>query len=220
MATVSRPSLLITPEAYDAMVSHCVSGSALATCGILAGAPHTATAAYPLRNVAKSAARYDADPRDMISTHRDLQKRGLEMVAIYHCRPNTAAMPTPVDLRENGYGSLPRVIVALGDPPSIRVWRLSKRYCEELTWRLQVSDEKPIPEGAGAYDTQPEGGEESAGQASTSYLGWFLSWLFPPRRPTGAIPIGRLREFPALKPEPLWDPSLDHPRGGPEIPRG
>src|SRR4051812_48250043 len=42
MAKASQ-SLLLTAQAYDAMIAHCVKGSALACCGILAGIPPRAS---------------------------------------------------------------------------------------------------------------------------------------------------------------------------------
>jgi proteasome lid subunit RPN8/RPN11 len=211
MAKAPPQSLVFTAQAYDAMIAHCVKGSALACCGILAGIPSTASVAYPLRNVANSPARYFADPRDISRATKDLEGRGLEFVAIYHSRPNTAAVPSPTDLRENAYGDLPRVIVALSEPPAIRVWRLSKWYCEELAWRLQPRHGEPASEGDGEDFVRPEGARLLVDQASPSFPWSALSWLFTWRRTSVRISIRRLQDRPHLEPEPMWDPALDSP---------
>jgi proteasome lid subunit RPN8/RPN11 len=211
MAKATPQSLLFTAQAYDAMIAHCVKGSALACCGILAGIPPTASVAYPLRNVANSPTRYIADWRDISRATKDLEGRGLEFVAIYHSRPETAAVPSPTDLRENAYGDLPRVIVAIGEFPSIRVWRLTKTYCEELTWRLQPREGGPTPEGDGGDDMQHEGARGVADQASPPFPSSALSWLFRRRRTSVRIPIRRLQDRPSLEPELMWDPALDCP---------
>jgi proteasome lid subunit RPN8/RPN11 len=199
MAKAPPRTLLITAEAYDAMIAHCVGEPALACCGILAGVPPTASVAYPLRNAANSPSRYNSDPRDLFRANVDLRKRGLAVVAIYHSCPKTAAVPGPTDLRENAYGDVPRVIVARGEVPTVRVWRLTRRYCEELTWRLRTRDGELAPEGAGADDQAPPTSPRSV-----------LSWLFG-RRTSLRIPIGRLRDLPPLEPEPSRDPAPDRP---------
>ena len=203
----SRP-LIITAAAYDAMIAHCTKGSAFACCGILAGVPPTASVAYPLRNAASSRGRYEADARDLFRAVKDLRARGLEIVALYHFYPQTAAIPTPSDLRENNYADLPRVIVALGERPKVRVWRLARRYCEELTWRLvsRGSDITAGWDGGGAEDER-RGGVEPPASFAARVLHHLLWW----RRPSTRIPIGRLQDRPLLEPEPLWDPVLDRP---------
>jgi [CysO sulfur-carrier protein]-S-L-cysteine hydrolase len=210
MATSRSEPLIIPAEVRDAMISHCVKGSALACCGILAGVAPRASAVYPLRNAAESAARYYSDVRDLFRAARDMHEKGLEVVAIYHFRPQTAAVPSPTDLKENTYGDVPRVIVSLGESPRVRVWRLARRYCEELAWRLQPRDAEAA-EGDGCVEMRPELEREGAVHVPTSFLGSILLRLFARRDPPTRIRIGRLQDRPPLKPEPMWDPSLDRP---------
>jgi proteasome lid subunit RPN8/RPN11 len=74
-------------QAYDAMIAHCVKGSALACCGILAGIPPTASVAYPLRKIASSTFRYVAYPQALGRAFKDFEGRGLKLVAIYQFGP-------------------------------------------------------------------------------------------------------------------------------------
>jgi proteasome lid subunit RPN8/RPN11 len=209
MAKTPPQSLVLTRQAYDGMITHCVKGSALACCGILGGIPPTASVVYPLRNIAESPTRYYADPRDLGRAHKDLERLGLKIVAIYHSRPKTAAVPSPMDLRENAHGDIPRVIVALSEHPTIRVWRLTRRYCEELTWRLQAHEGEPSSERDGQQEMESEGARMAVDQASPSFPSWVPAWLFRLRRAPARIPIRRLQDRPPLEPEPLWDPVLD-----------
>jgi proteasome lid subunit RPN8/RPN11 len=202
---------VLTAEAYDAMIAHCLKGSGLACCGILAGIRPTASVAYPLRNIANRPDRYFAEPRDLGQAHGDLVGRGLEIVAIYHSRPKMAAVPSPTDLREHAYGDIPRVIVALSEPPTIRVWRLTKRYCEELTWRLQPRAGVSNSENDGEDSTSPGTSGAFADQPSPSSPWSALPWLFRRRQTPVRIPIRRLQDRPPLVPEPMWDPTLDSP---------
>ncbi len=70
---------------------------------------------HPLRNAASSETRYDADPRELIDAVVSLRQRGAEILAIYHSHPRWAAIPSRTDLRENHYGTVPRIIVSLLD---------------------------------------------------------------------------------------------------------
>ncbi len=212
MARSQRQPLLIPAEIYDAMISHCIKGSPLACFGILAGIESLASAIYPLQNAAGSPVRYQSDPRDLLRAFLDLQERGLTIVAIYHCRPGNAAVPGPTDLRENYYGDIPRVIISLGDFPTVRVWRLTARYCDELDWRLQPRECGSAYEDSNSYFVRPDVERSDSVPKPPSLLGSVLSRVFWRWRPSTRIPIGHLRDYSPLQPEPMWDPALDRPR--------
>ena len=83
------------------------------------------------------ATRYYADQHDLIEVDTTLRERKLNILAIYHSHPACEAIPSGVDLRENYYGPVPRIIVSLVDEtPAVRVWRLDATSYEELPWRL------------------------------------------------------------------------------------
>jgi proteasome lid subunit RPN8/RPN11 len=212
MPTSRSQSLILTPGALDAMIAHCVQGAALACCGILAGIPPTAAAVYPLRNAAKSRARYHAERRDVLHAVIDLRGWGLTMVAIYHFRPGLAAVPSRTDLRKHAYGDLPRVIVALGEVPTVRVWRLTKRYCEELNWHLQPPEDRSASRDVQRPIARREVGRDDGVKKLPGFLGSVLSRMFWKPHTSARIPIRLLQDYPPLEPDPMWDPSLDNPR--------
>ncbi len=109
-------------------------------CGILAGLAQRVTLFLPLRNIADietRSTRYYADPHDLIEVDRTLRERKLNILAIYHSHPECEAIPSRIDLQENYYGPVPRIIVSLLDEtPVVRIWRLDPTSYEELPWRL------------------------------------------------------------------------------------
>src|SRR4051812_7061705 len=116
--------LTIPLAVHDAMIEHCRHEAPLECCGILGGIPPLVSSFHPLRNADASEIRYNADPRDLIDAVTSLRRRAAQMLAIYHSHPRWAAVPSRTDLRENHYGTLPRIIVSLlSDPPEVRVWR-------------------------------------------------------------------------------------------------
>jgi proteasome lid subunit RPN8/RPN11 len=132
--------LEIPRDLHDAMVLHCQCEAPLECCGILGGIAPRVSSFHPLRNVAASEVRYDADPRDLIAAVVALRERGAEILAIYHSHPRWAAIPSQTDLRENHYGPVPRIIVSLlGPNPEVRIWRLDADSYEELPWAIVES---------------------------------------------------------------------------------
>ena len=133
-----RPPLIIPLEHHDAMIAHCLREAPLECCGLLGGVSPVVSSIHPLRNASASEVRYDADPRDLIAAVQSLRARGAEILAIYHSHPRWAAIPSRVDLQENHYGDVPRIIVSLlGEVPEVRVWRLDPDSFVELPWEIR-----------------------------------------------------------------------------------
>jgi proteasome lid subunit RPN8/RPN11 len=212
MRKLQSQPLIITSEALDAMIAHCVNGRALACCGILAGVAPRASRAYPLRNDARSRVRYHADKRDLRHAVLDIRRRKLTMVAIYHFRPGLAAVPSPTDLRQNAYGDLPRAIIALGEAPIVRLWKLSRRYCEELDWHLERYQQESASRDDRNDFMYTDVGQGDGAKKPPFVLASVLSRMSWWLRPSMRIPIGRLPVYSPLQPEPMWDPELDCPR--------
>jgi proteasome lid subunit RPN8/RPN11 len=148
-------ALLIPADIVRAMLDHCRREAPLECCGILGGTGLRVSSFHPLRNIASSETRYDADPQDLIRAYVWLRENGREIAAIYHSHPRWEAVPSKVDLKENHYGPVPRIIVSLlSDTPVVRAWRLEPESYEEIPWRLADGDgndpqplhEPPTPE--------------------------------------------------------------------------
>jgi len=138
VSPLDPPLLIIPRDHHDAMVAHCVREAPLECCGLLGGIKPLVSSFHPLRNASQSETRYDADPRDLIAAVQSLRARGAEILAIYHSHPRWAAIPSEVDLRENHYGDVPRIIISLlNETPEVRAWRLDPESYAELPWRIE-----------------------------------------------------------------------------------
>src|SRR5262249_25052767 len=101
---------------------------------------------HPLRNDLASETRYNAAPQDLIQAHIALRQMGADILAIYHSHPSDPAIPSAVDLAQNYYGPVPRIIVSLcGQDPEVRVWRLDANSFQELPWRIIEQAEGATP---------------------------------------------------------------------------
>lgn len=88
-------------------------------CGFLAGKNELVSHCFPLINVAKQG-EYEADSKSVIVVEGKIRMLGLEMLAVYHSHPYSAAVPSRGDLR---YGFPKGIIISLQkNEPEIRAW--------------------------------------------------------------------------------------------------
>jgi [CysO sulfur-carrier protein]-S-L-cysteine hydrolase len=130
---------------YDAMVAHALAERPNECCGLLAGrlGPEGAgvpvaqvVAHYPLANAAASPTRYDAEPRGLLSAHRDMWARGLELLAVYHSHPTSEPVPSRTDHEKWFHGPevVCLIVSLLTDPPLARGWWMTEAGHHEADW--------------------------------------------------------------------------------------
>jgi proteasome lid subunit RPN8/RPN11 len=111
-------------------------------CGILAGTVAEDTGqvmiAYPLRNALADPRRFQADTRALFAAHKDMEGRGLEMLAVYHSHPTTQAVPSATDHTQWGHGEevMCLIITLTEDPPLMRGWWMSEKQHSEARWEV------------------------------------------------------------------------------------
>ena len=144
--------LEIPVDLHDAMIAHCRREILSSAAGFWAACRRAFSILHPLRNIAASETRYNADPKDLIQAHVWLREQHREILAIYHSHPRWEAVPSSTDLSQNYWGAMPRIIVSLlTEPPDVRVWRLGSDSFQELPWKLIG----PTGELAGALQPTP-----------------------------------------------------------------
>lgn len=120
------------------MIAHAHSERPLECCGLLAGhiaeGVGTVTMWFAVKNDAASPTEYFSNPRDMLTAFRTMRERGLELLAIYHSHPTSAAVPSHRDIDSNTYGeTAAHVIVSLTNAePVVRAWWLTPTEALEV----------------------------------------------------------------------------------------
>ena len=115
------------------MVDHARVLAPAECCGLLAGHGQRAQCRYPMRNALASPTRYLADAGDLCAAFRQIRTSRLDLVAIYHSHPSSPAVPSRVDLEQNYYGPVPRIIISLTqEPPMVKAFRLFEDHFQEL----------------------------------------------------------------------------------------
>ena len=132
--------LEIPSDIFDAMIEHARTEAPAECCGLLAGRAGAVTCCFRLRNELASPVAYQADARDLFAAFREMRDSELELVAIYHSHPMSPARPSRVDLAENYYGDIPRIIISLaGDSSVVKAFRLFPDRFEELACVRKVN---------------------------------------------------------------------------------
>src|SRR5262249_36151743 len=93
---------------HDAMIAQAVAELPNECCGLLAALPVQpgqevvcVERHYPLINVAASPVEYLADAQSMFAAVRDMRRRGLDVVGVYHSHPTSEPAPSRKDLERN-----------------------------------------------------------------------------------------------------------------------
>jgi len=110
----------------------------LESCGLLAGIGEDVQQVIPVPNALKSAIRYRFDPYAQLAAFDQIEKDGLELLAIYHSHPKGPPHPSPTDIAEAFY---PVAYVIWS--PQDREWQARGYWIENGTFSavsLQISE--------------------------------------------------------------------------------
>jgi len=93
-------AMILPRSLKEAMIEHLRMQHPNEGCGLLAGEDERATELFPIRNIEEEIPerRYLMDPREQLKAFREIDARGLKLVAIYHSHPATEAYPSPADV--------------------------------------------------------------------------------------------------------------------------
>ena len=106
----------------EEMIAHAREEAPNECCGMIGGADGSATTVYRSINAEASPLRYSLDASDQFRIMQEMEKRGEELVGIYHSHTGSAAYPSQTDVNLAAYSDAVYVIVSLEDPqnPDVR----------------------------------------------------------------------------------------------------
>jgi proteasome lid subunit RPN8/RPN11 len=109
------------------MINHALRETPLECCGILAGKGRTVQRKYEMRNADESRTTYLINPKEQLEVFREMEKEGLDMVAIYHSHPHTIPFPSERDVRLAFYPDVAHVIISLkGGKTCVKGFRIGQ----------------------------------------------------------------------------------------------
>jgi len=148
---LSTPFRLQVPRRFvDEMLAQAQTELPNECCGFLAGKledhAHAEAAVplgrvvqrYPLVNAAASPKAYFADWNDLFAVEKDMRRRGIQVLAVYHSHPTTEPVPSSHDREQNQYpGAVHLIISFQTGQPLIRAWWLTRDAHQEAAWVIE-----------------------------------------------------------------------------------
>jgi proteasome lid subunit RPN8/RPN11 len=150
----NRFHLQIPRLLYDRMCEQALVERPNECCGLLAGRRGLVEGKlvgqvyelYPLVNAAASPVEFLSEPISMKVAMQDIDRRRLEMLAIYHSHPTSEPVPSKTDLERNYSDEVANIIISLKDgPPRVRVWWLTEREFVEAEWECVEAEARREP---------------------------------------------------------------------------
>jgi proteasome lid subunit RPN8/RPN11 len=127
---------------YEGMLAQARAECPLECCGLLAGViaedgTGLVSERYPLVNAAASPVEYLSEPRSMFAACKDMRRRGVVELAVYHSHPTSAPVPSKKDLAQSyGPGVVNFIVSLTTEPPTVRGWWLEADSFREAEWSL------------------------------------------------------------------------------------
>ncbi len=117
----------------EEIVDHARTEAPNECCGLLAGQDGTVLELYRCDSTEKSPYRYYVDPKDQIRIMREIDKKGWDLIGIYHSHTHTEAYPSKTDVELAFFPEALYFIVSLEKPeaPVIRAFRIVDRGITE-----------------------------------------------------------------------------------------
>ncbi len=136
--------LEIPEDLLNRIIEHARQEYPLESCGILAGKNGKIARFYPMGNAEKSSSCYLMEPEEQLRVFQKIEKEGLELSAIYHSHPHTAAFPSQRDVDYAFYPDSLILIISLREKavPQIRAFQIVKGKIEEKAIKIVGKEEK------------------------------------------------------------------------------
>jgi len=119
---------MLFPKRFaDEIIKHARAEVPNECCGLLAGKNGGVLEVFRCESTEKSPYRYYLDPKDQIRVMREMDRKGWELVGIYHSHTHTEAYPSKTDVELAFYPEALYFIVSVQDrhAPVIRAFRIT-----------------------------------------------------------------------------------------------
>ncbi len=129
--------LKIPVAIYEKMIDYCKSELPNEACGILGGKDNTVTEIYCMENIEKSPESFLMNPKEQLQVIKDLRKKDLAMIAIFHSHPATPARPSKKDISMAFYEDIYYIILSLQNhPPVVKSFRIKADEVTEVPLKI------------------------------------------------------------------------------------
>jgi len=132
--------LRLSRAQLETVIGHARECAPEEACGILAGGEDgTVLRVIPMENAEHSRTFYLMDSREQFQIFDEMERDGLELVAIFHSHPHSPAYPSIHDMELAFYPEAVYLIVSLmGDEPDSHAFKIADQTIREI--EIIVSD--------------------------------------------------------------------------------
>lgn len=136
-AEAQAPTLTLPAEMLAEIVAHAHEELPRECCGLIAGRDGVAQAFYRLRNAAPGIDFYEIDPNDLYRVSKELDRRGWDVMVIYHSHPTSRAYPSATDIELAFWTDAYYLICSLEQPgqPDLRAFTIRDGQVQEAALR-------------------------------------------------------------------------------------
>ncbi len=123
----------LTRAFRDAIIEQALDEHPNEACGLLAGHDQEAKRIFKMRNAERSPVIYRMEPAEQLRVFNEMERDGLDLVAIYHSHTRSPAYPSSTDVQLAYYPEAVYLIVSLRDRdnPDLRGFRITDGKVEE-----------------------------------------------------------------------------------------
>jgi len=104
--------LRIAPHHMQQMAAHVAACSPLEACGLVAANEGNSVHIFLIENELASPTHYSLQPRQQLEAFMEIDRRGWQLLAIFHSHPSGPATPSRTDLAEARYPGMAHLIWA------------------------------------------------------------------------------------------------------------
>lgn len=141
-------TLVVPPNIYRQMLEQARAELPNECCGLLAGKitdepgqpPRgRVLACFPLINELASPVEFLSEGKSILQATRDMERRALDLLAIYHSHPTTDPIPSRKDRERSYYGpEVMNLIISLKEAaPRMAGWWLTTEEHREAKWEMR-----------------------------------------------------------------------------------
>ncbi len=133
-----RSGFILHARHWQEMISHLERCLPEEACGLVAGQDGSSEIVYLIPNQLHSPTRFCMDPREQLNAFLDLEKRGYNLLAIFHSHPEGPDAPSETDLEEFAYpGVLEIICFRKGSDWRARAFLIEGGQASEIALSLQ-----------------------------------------------------------------------------------
>lgn len=128
----------LTDEQAQSITQHALQAAPHEACGLIGGRGSRAVEVTPVANIAAHPeTTYYMEPAALVQTLLDFERRGLDLIGIYHSHPQGGVIPSPDDIRQAHYPDAVYLIAGVHQHSvELAAWRIHAGHVDRITLHL------------------------------------------------------------------------------------